>query len=77
MDRLRAKTVFSDDTLTVTAIEKLELRTDTLNRRRFLFGSLQPIAVIVTAPHETYALDMAAQPVGLDEVELPADFDLE
>ena len=72
MARLRARTVFSDDTFTVTAIEKLAFRTDKFNRRCMLFGSLEPTAVIVTTPHKTYALDMDAQPVDLDQLELPA-----
>jgi dihydrodipicolinate reductase len=77
MTKLRARTVFSDDTLTVTAVEKLALQSDRLNRRCFLSGSLQPVAVIVKTPDRTYALDMAAQLLDLDQVELPAGFDLE
>ena len=76
MTRLRARTVFSDDTVTVTAVEKLALQSDRLNRGCFMSGSLQPVAVIVKTPDETYALDMAAQPLDLDQVELPAGFDL-
>jgi len=77
MTRLRARTVFSDDTLTVTAIEKLALRSDTFERGCFFSGSLRPVAVIVKLPDRTYALDMAAQALDLDHVELPAGFDLE
>jgi dihydrodipicolinate reductase len=77
MTRLRARTVFSDDTLTVTAVEKLALQSDKLNRKCFLIGSLQPVAVIVKTPDRTYTLDLAAQPLDLDQVELPAGLDLE
>jgi dihydrodipicolinate reductase len=77
MTTLRARTVFSDDTLTVTAVEKLALRSDTFERGRFLSGSLRPVAVIVKLPDRTYALDMAAQELDLDHVELPPGFDLE
>ena len=38
-------------------------------------GSVKPIAVIVKEPGRTYALDMAAQPVDIDRMELPADFE--
>ena len=77
MTRLRARTVFSDDTLTVTAVEKLALQSDTLECVCFLSGSLQPVAVIVKTPDKVFALDMAAQPLDLDQVELPTGFDLE
>lgn len=77
MTKLRARTVFSDDTVTVTAVEKLALQSDRLNRGCFMSGSLQPVAVIVKTPDRTYALDMAAQLLDLDQVELPAGFDLE
>ncbi|MGB5331206.1 MAG: hypothetical protein WBM80_04930 [Woeseiaceae bacterium] len=77
MTRLRARTVFCDDTLTVTAVEKLALRSGTLERGCFFCGSLRPVAVIVKLPDRTYALDMAAQGLDLDHVELPAGFDLE
>jgi hypothetical protein len=77
MTRLRARTVFSDDAVTVTAVEKLALHSDTLGRVCFLSASLRPTAVIVQLPDRSYALDMAAQPLDLDEVELPAGFNLE
>ncbi|MGB5257934.1 MAG: hypothetical protein WBN44_11820 [Woeseiaceae bacterium] len=77
MTGLRARTVFSDQKLTVTAIEKLALSSDTFGRGGLLSGSLRPIAVIVKLPDRTYALDMAAQELDLDDVELPAGFDLE
>lgn len=77
MTRLRARTVFSDDTVTVTAVEKLALRSGTLRRGSFFCGSLRPVAVIVKLPDRTYALDMAAQALDLDHAELPAGFDLE
>jgi hypothetical protein len=77
MTRLRARTVFSDDKFTVTAVEKLALRSDALGRGRFFSGSLRPIAVIVRLPDRTYTLDLAAQGLDLDHVELPAGLDLE
>lgn len=77
MTRLRARTVFSNDTITVTAIEKLALRSDIIERGCLFSGSLRPVAVIVKLADRTYALDMAAQGLDLDDVELPAGFDLE
>jgi hypothetical protein len=80
MVMVRARTVFSDQKLTVTAVESLELQTDSSNRRRFMIGrfmigSLKPIAVIVREPDRTYALDMGGQPVAFDRLNLPADFE--
>ena len=46
-------------------MELLEFRTDRANSRRFVTGSLKPIAVIVRTPDRTYAFDMAGQPVGI------------
>lgn len=77
MATVRARPIYSSEELTVTAMELLELRTDRANSRRFLTGSLRPIAVIVMAADSTYALDMAGQPVGIHRMDLPADFELE
>ena len=77
MNKLRARTIFSDATCTVTAIERLTLRSGTLGRGLFVSGSLRPTAVIVKLGERIYALDMAAQAVDPDCVELPAGFDLE
>jgi dihydrodipicolinate reductase len=77
MSSVRARTVFSDHGLTVTAVESVEFRTDRSNRRRFVFGSVRPVAVIVREPDRTYALDMDAQPVNIERMDLPDDFDLE
>ena len=76
MASVRARTVFRDHELTVTAVASVEFRTSRSNHRRFLIGNLRPIAVIVREPDRTYALDMAAQPVDIERIELPPDFDL-
>ena len=77
MADVRARTVFSDHEITVTAVESVEFQTNRSNRRRFAIGILQPVAVIVREPGKTYALDMAAQPVDIEGLGLPADFDFE
>lgn len=77
MATLRERTVFADQGLTVTVIESLELRTTGTRRRCFTTGNLEPIAVIVREPDRTYAIDMAAQPVDIDRMELPVDFELQ
>ena len=77
MASLRARTVFAEHGVTVTAVESLELRFDRTNHRQFMTGRLEPIAVIVREADRTCAFDMAAQPVDIDRLNLPADFDLE
>ena len=77
MASLRAKTVFADHGITVTAVESMELRFDRKNHPQFITGRLEPIAVIVKEPDRTHAFDMDAQPVDIDQLNLPADFELE
>jgi hypothetical protein len=77
MTRMRQRKVFSDDRLTVTAVETLEFRTDRMNHRRLVTGSLTPVAVIVTEPDRTYALDMNGQPVDIDQMGLTTDLEFE
>lgn len=40
-----------------------------------MIGSLKPIAIIVKEPDRTYALDLCGQPVAIDRLNLPADFE--
>ena len=76
MDRLRARTLFSNQRLTVAAVESLDFQAGRSNQRTFLIGSLKPIAILVTESDRTYALGMDAQPVDIDRLDLPADFEL-
>ena len=75
MAEVRTRTVFSDREISITAVESVGFQTERSNRRRFAIGSLRPIAVIVREPCKTYAFDMAAQPVDIEGLGLPADFD--
>lgn len=77
MASVRTRPIFSAAGLRVTAVESVEFRSQGSKRRRFVTGSLRPIAVIVREQDRTYALDMAAQPVDIDELGLPADFNSE
>ena len=68
MTTLRERTVFSDEKLIVTAIESLEFQTDRTNHVRYVTGELQPIAIIVKESGRSYALDMDAQPVDIEQL---------
>ena len=59
---MRSRTVFSDQELTVIAIESLEFRTGKTRRGGFVTGSLTPLAVIVKEQGGTRVLGMAGQP---------------
>jgi hypothetical protein len=72
---LRASTVFADEKLTVTVIESLELSEVREHFGRLVTVNLKPVAVIVRQPGRTYALDMDAQLLDMDTMDLPADFD--
>ena len=73
MTRVREKIVFSDDRFTVTAVESLEFRTDRSDRHGLVTGSLRPVCVIVRERKRSYALDMDAQPVDIERIDLPVD----
>ncbi len=77
MASVRARTLFAKHGLTVTAVESVDLRIDRSCRGRLAIGSVKPIAVIVREPGRTYALDIAAQPIDMEQLELPDDFELE
>ena len=47
MGRLRTRTVFADQGLTVSVAESMEFRVDRTERMRLATGALKPIAVIV------------------------------
>lgn len=76
MNKLRARTVFADQRLTVTAVESLAFQAGGAGHGRFLTVHLEPIAIIVRQQDRTYALDMGAQSLDLDSLNLPADVDL-
>jgi hypothetical protein len=71
MARLRTRTVFSDERLSVTAVESLEFRADRTSQKGYVIGNLEPIAIIVREPDKTYAIGMDAQPVEVDQLNLP------
>ena len=65
MATVRARSLYSGEQFTVTAMELFEARIDRANSRRFVTGSLKPIAVIVRERDRIYALDMTGRPVDI------------
>ena len=65
MATVRARSLYSGEQLTVTAMELFEARIDRANSKRFVTGSLKPIAVIVRDRDRIYALDMTGRSVDI------------
>ena len=65
MATVRARSLYSGEQLTVTAMELFEARIDRANSKRFVTGSLKPIAVIVRERDRIYALDMTGRSVDI------------
>ena len=65
MATVRARSLYSGEQLTVTAMELFEARIDRANSKRFVTGSLKPIAVIIRERDRIYALDMTGRPVDI------------
>jgi hypothetical protein len=74
MTNLSARRVFANEKRTVSVLVSIALETDTANGRHLLTGSLTPIAVIVREAGRTYAVDMDAQPVDVEQLDLPTEF---
>lgn len=69
MGRLRKRTVFTDQGLTVSVAEALEFRVDRTDRMRLATGALKPVAVIVNGPEGPRAFGMDGLPLDIDQIE--------
>jgi len=72
METLRTVEILSNAKLTVLAVESVSLRHNRTNTNCRLYGNIEPIAIIVRSRAGTYALDMEAKPVNLDQFDLDA-----
>ena len=68
MGTVRAREVFSGSALTVVAIESI-----TVEKRRTALGYLvtgaaEPIGIVVRTANDTYALDVEARPLELEQL---------
>lgn len=68
MAKLRIKEILRRSSLTVFAVERVALRRNNLKSACLLRGEIQPIAVIVCAGRDTYALNMEAQALDLEQL---------
>ncbi|MDH3421219.1 MAG: hypothetical protein OEM78_17250 [Gammaproteobacteria bacterium] len=67
MAALRTREIFSDATVTLIAVESIDLQTSKTNMGCHVYASIKPVAVIVRSLDGTYALDMEAKPTPLEQ----------
>lgn len=68
MRRFRTRQVFNDSTFTIVAIESVDCQRGKSIIGCHLYGTVEPLAVVVSGPDGAYAFDMGAQPADLDQL---------
>ena len=68
MATIRPRPVFSDSTLTIVAIESIEIEQHRTIMGNQLFGAARPVAVVICAPDSAYALDMSAKSIDFERL---------
>ena len=68
MMTLRSREIYRDAKVTLIAVESIDFRPGKTTFGFHFSGRIEPIAVIVSDPSGTYALDMDAQVLDLDQL---------
>lgn len=68
MAKLRIKPILRRSGIKVFAVERVAARHSFSKSTCLLRGEIQPIAVVVCAGHDTYALNMEAQILDLEQL---------
>lgn len=73
MGSLRIREIFNDARFMLIAVESVNFQPSKSNSNCWLYGDVKTIAVIICGPDKTYALDMNAKSIDLDQLreELP------
>ena len=66
MSTLHAREIFNNARLMLIVIERADFRQHKSNNGYQLYGSIEPIAVIVCTRDGIYAVNMEAEPVAVD-----------
>jgi len=66
MGTLRAREIFHDSRLSLIAVESVDVQHRKTRTNCQVYGNIEPIAVVVSGPDKTYALDMESNPTSLD-----------
>lgn len=65
---LRVSEMFNDSGFTLLAVESVDIQHSKTDAGCWLYGSIEPMAVIVCGPDEIFALDMQAKLIALDQL---------
>jgi len=65
---LRVSEMFNDSRLMLLAVEFVDIQHNKTNTSCWLYGSIEPIAIIVCGPDEIFAFDMEAKLIVLDQL---------
>ena len=65
---MRAREIFCDSGLLLIALASVDFRRSKTNIGCLTYWNIEPIAVIVCSPDGTYALDMEAKLVAIDQL---------
>ena len=68
MNELRSREIFRSKTLSVTAVERVGTRHRRSAAGCHFVGIIDPIAIIVSAGDDEYALDTTGHPTDLDKL---------
>lgn len=68
MGTLRTSEIFNDARLKLIAVESVDFLHDKTNTGCRLYGSIEPVAVIVSGPDGSYAVNMEATLIDLDQL---------
>lgn len=70
MAQLRARRLFASTGLAVFAVESVNAKRRPTRSGCLVYGSIEPVAVIVRTPAGTRALDLESKAVTFDELEV-------
>ena len=68
MGTLRASEIFNDSKLLLIIVESVDCQHNKSNSGCYLYGNIEPIALIVCSQDEAYALDMQSNPASIDRL---------
>lgn len=68
MSILRVSEVFNNSRLMLIAVESIDFQRNRTTSGCRVYGSIEPVAVIVCGPDASYALDMEAKPAAIDQL---------
>jgi len=68
MTRLTAREIYRDTDLRLLMVEASECQSQKTGTRYHAYGIKKPVAIIVSRKEKTYALDMEAKPLSMEQL---------